>query len=1054
MGVKVDNFDSRVETLEQVIAKKVKTINGLITRNGGRGLINILLEYIRAIRPRASKSVVKQVVCFVFSIAKIYKHSKLKGVVIYLKACQVLLQQSVGGFRVSDLSELKVRPKRTRSGLPRIIPAGARRLIVRDRHIPTIRLWMTLFGLFRILEFKGKLSFSTITDPGSIKPGFQQEWDKWLDAKFVPLISKKYKLGSIQSPTIFPILKGGPTTESGAVNTSPFSLIWSARILIRSTLKEAFKTFSSQIEASSFYNRIQVVAMATHSTLDRYEIWAKLFIPAPKGKGYLGKLGFKIEPAGKIRVFAMVDSWTQWLLYPLHNWIFALLAQIKSDGTFNQLRPVLRLQKLFYPSKVKARTFSSIDLSAATDRLPISLQVSLLRSLLKDLVPDSALFAEAWRSILVDRPYSISLSNEIKKGAVLPKTVPKDIMYTVGQPMGALSSWGMLALTHHAIVQFSANKAGIKGWFSDYAVLGDDIVIANGKVAHQYKLLLQNIGVKAGLAKSIIARSKFVLEFAKKFFVDSTTANMLPIKECIATRCSTSLVLEFVRKYELSLNQTLAFLGFGYKARSKAFSSDLFDLSTRLRVLLVWLSFPKSPLSRFVEGTSEFPFSHWLFMKSWTTIHVPAEELIWELAIQVAELALQRQQRISQSISKYSYFAKSEIDTFDKKEPILVKSTYGSSQTNPMEEITTISWSKIIGTSLKEDIPLDYSTTTFRSFKRAHQPTLELDPVPFDLLEKWTIESVKPLMNFKSDMFNGYENGESAISFLERYLNLLFKSTVLDSIPSKFWPDARKEPRAFKDFLEIYKMWQDLSRAIWASYYKEKGRKPTLGKQEGSRRSRALVPVSGVMTLIEIPFGCRRPNGVLPVSFSSYVERAIPNRYVYAIGRYIDDLLSLYLSRFVLIITRSLYTTLIILLLASLFLSSDYPIYFDELAIPREQEVVITGRHYLWFSIGILICILIFGLLGLSWDFSPITWDNSSQHGFIDKQLEAIVGEEIANPHLGLDTTFLDPITRFQRGIPGPYSPSELSVLQDYLEVKAFMDNLSISPIGELWPEQ
>jgi len=101
---------------------------------------------------------------------------------------------------------------------------------------------------------------------------------------------------------------------------------------------------------------------------------------------------------------------------------------------------VLDLQKRFYPGKVKARTFASIDLSAATDRLPISLQVSLLRALLKDLVPDSTLFAEAWRSILVDRPYSISLSNEIQKGSVLPKTVPKDVLYAVGQPMGALSS--------------------------------------------------------------------------------------------------------------------------------------------------------------------------------------------------------------------------------------------------------------------------------------------------------------------------------------------------------------------------------------------------------------------------------------------------------------------------------------------------------------------------------------------------------------------------------------------------------------------------------------
>jgi len=27
--------------------------------------------------------------------------------------------------------------------------------------------------------------------------------------------------------------------------------------------------------------------------------------------GYLGKLGTKVEAAGKIRVFAMVDAWTQ-----------------------------------------------------------------------------------------------------------------------------------------------------------------------------------------------------------------------------------------------------------------------------------------------------------------------------------------------------------------------------------------------------------------------------------------------------------------------------------------------------------------------------------------------------------------------------------------------------------------------------------------------------------------------------------------------------------------------------------------------------------------------
>jgi len=39
--------------------------------------------------------------------------------------------------------------------------------------------------------------------------------------------------------------------------------------------------------------------------------------------------------------------------------------------------------------------FSSIDLSAATDRLPISLQKSLLKVLLEDIVVDSESFSES-----------------------------------------------------------------------------------------------------------------------------------------------------------------------------------------------------------------------------------------------------------------------------------------------------------------------------------------------------------------------------------------------------------------------------------------------------------------------------------------------------------------------------------------------------------------------------------------------------------------------------------------------------------------------------------
>lgn len=124
------------------------------------------------------------------------------------------------------------------------------------------------------------------------------------------------------------------------------------------------------------------------------------------------------------------------------------------------MSPIKRLQHQ-YGDKPKG-LFSSIDLSAATDRLPISLQVSVLKVLLKDLVPDSQQFAEAWRDLLVGRKYSVGLKPQFSKKSefTIPGDIPEFVTYTVGQPMGALSSWAMLAITHHAMMQFSASQCG------------------------------------------------------------------------------------------------------------------------------------------------------------------------------------------------------------------------------------------------------------------------------------------------------------------------------------------------------------------------------------------------------------------------------------------------------------------------------------------------------------------------------------------------------------------------------------------------------------------
>jgi len=60
--------------------------------------------------------------------------------------------------------------------------------------------------------------------------------------------------------------------------------------------------------------------------------------------GTLGKLGIKEEAAGKMRVFAMVDAWTHWVLRPLHDAIFSLLRSVPQDGTFDQPRPAEALK--------------------------------------------------------------------------------------------------------------------------------------------------------------------------------------------------------------------------------------------------------------------------------------------------------------------------------------------------------------------------------------------------------------------------------------------------------------------------------------------------------------------------------------------------------------------------------------------------------------------------------------------------------------------------------------------------------------------------------------
>jgi len=56
---------------------------------------------------------------------------------------------------------------------------------------------------------------------------------------------------------------------------------------------------------------------------------------APINNG-LSQLFPKVEAAGKIRIFALVDSITQTFMDPLHKILFSFLRKLPNDGTFDQ----------------------------------------------------------------------------------------------------------------------------------------------------------------------------------------------------------------------------------------------------------------------------------------------------------------------------------------------------------------------------------------------------------------------------------------------------------------------------------------------------------------------------------------------------------------------------------------------------------------------------------------------------------------------------------------------------------------------------------------------
>jgi hypothetical protein len=73
--------------------------------------------------------------------------------------------QAVAGMKIPSTQALGPGVARTRSGLPRVIPAVIRDRIRRGDTF-LLRIWLSWFSIYRVLDMPGKLKLGTITEPG------------------------------------------------------------------------------------------------------------------------------------------------------------------------------------------------------------------------------------------------------------------------------------------------------------------------------------------------------------------------------------------------------------------------------------------------------------------------------------------------------------------------------------------------------------------------------------------------------------------------------------------------------------------------------------------------------------------------------------------------------------------------------------------------------------------------------------------------------------------------------------------------------------------------
>jgi len=477
---------------------------------------------------------------FAHGMVSLLRHNGISNLIQVMKICLFVINTYLGGTRLPNTQSLG-RRVRLINGLPAILPLYARNGIrTGNRHF--IHTWTSVFFAYKALKDNWKVpnlfwEGTLITAPHPIYKDVVEfdQFRSWCQTLWRELKVLGVKAPDFTIKNFFFTTKAGPNCKYAILGASLDAYAWTK---VPRNLPLEWLRATGQKELARKYREIgKMEAIQRDIEESARASGVKLFMSAFgmerayfTGRIVLGRLHLLYEAAGKVRVIAITDYWTNNVLKPLHDWMFSILRKLPQDATFDQNGKTQQFASRGY------KTIYSLDLKQATDTIPLA----LYRAMFCWVIPNNILCL--WLDLLVDRDWLVP--SEVAKA--YPEWIPEDqqvpgageprIRYSTGQPMGALTSWASMALLHHAIVLFSAYNVGVIKphmkitSFIDYLILGDDVVIANREVAMEYQRIMGLLGVTIGLNKSFIS-DKGMFNFANQSFVGPTNCSPISLRE-------------------------------------------------------------------------------------------------------------------------------------------------------------------------------------------------------------------------------------------------------------------------------------------------------------------------------------------------------------------------------------------------------------------------------------------------------------------------------------------------------------------------------------------